>query len=497
MLDFRRQMYATVLQLPIVWFSRNLSDTVSRFVQDSQEVFRGYVILLAKIAREPLKAVAIFALALWLDYRLTLAVAVAAPIAAFILRRLGKHVRKANQRLLVGYGRMIGGLTATLSGMRVVRAYTREGYERKRIWRVEREMLKQSLKMGRIEAMTSPLIEVIGVALAMLGIVWLAQRTLVGESSPAVFLQMVVLLVAMFDPIRKVATVYNRIQRADAAAQRIFAVLDMPVERVSSLGQRELPPPQRRIEFVNVSYTYPEANEPAVAEVSLVVPVGSQVAVVGPNGSGKTTLISLLLRFFDSQEGRILIDGTDIREVSLKSLRRHFSLITQDPVVFAMSIADNIGYGREGATREEIVEAAERAYADEFIRRLPEGYDTVVGEFGVTLSGGQRQRLALARAFLRDAPVFIFDEATSQIDVDSEQKIREAMSEFLIGRTSFLIAHRIATVRAADQIVVMNQGRIEDAGSHADLVSRCDLYRSLYTTHLAGRTVERPMPLRP
>lgn len=486
MMDFRRRMYGKVLTLPITWFSRNLSDTMSRFVQDSQDVFRGYVLLFGKLLREPLKAVAVLVLALYLDYRLTLAVVIGAPVGGLILYRFGKTVRKAQTRLLMGYGRMIGGLTATLGGMRVVRAYTREGYERRRIWRIEREMLKQVIKMGRIEALTSPLIETIGVTLAMVGIVWLAYRTLIGTASPASFIQMVILMVALFDPVRKIASLYNRIQRADASAERIFGLLDMPVEQVTSRSRRQLPPPARAVEFERVTFTYPEATTPAVRDFSLVVPVGQQLAVVGPNGSGKTTLISLLLRFFDPQSGRITIDGTDIRDVSIKSLREKFSLITQDAVVFAMSIADNIGYGRSGATREEIVAAARRAHADEFIQRMPQGYETIAGEFGVNLSGGQRQRIALARAILRDAPIFVFDEATSQIDVESEQRIREAMREFMVGRTSFIIAHRIATVQHAGQIVVMNEGRIADVGPHEQLMSRCELYRTLYSTHLAG-----------
>ena len=277
---------------------------------------------------------------------------------------------------------------------------------------------------------------------------------------------------------------FTRIQRADAAAVRIFEIVDLPAEQPGGVDRPALRPFGERIEFRKVTYTYPSKSVPAIRELNLTIEKGQTVALVGPNGSGKTTLIGLLFRFFDPQSGSILVDGLDVREVRVRSLRDQFSLVTQEAVVFAMTAGENIGYGRARATADEIRDAARRARADEFIERLPNGYDAMIGEYGATLSGGERQRISLARAILRDAPIFIFDEATSQVDVESERKIREAMTEFMKDRTSIVISHRIATVAGADRIVVFDMGRIVDSGRHEELLERCDLYRTLFHAHL-------------
>ena len=486
-MDIRRHMFARTMNMPLAEFSENISDKMSRVLQDTQEVYRGFVALFGKIIREPLKALGAFGFALWLDWRLTLAVVIGAPIGAWILIEFGRRIRKATLKMLKDFGHVLGALNATLNGMRVVRGYTREGFERRRMWAIERHMFRQHVKIGRIDALTGPVLELLATGLAMGGIVWLAQQTIGGKMRPESFLTMAVCLGAMFDPIRKISAVFTRIQKADAAASRIFEIIDMPAEQPGGTGKVALPAFADQIEFRGVTFTYPGADKPTLIDVNLTVQKGQQVAIVGPNGSGKTTLIGLLLRFFDPQQGSILIDGYDIRDLRLRSLRDQFSLVTQDAVVFAMTTGENIAYGRREATKEQIVEAARRAHADEFIRRLPQGYQAQVGESGATLSGGERQRLCLARAMLRDAPIFIFDEATSQVDVDSERKIREAMTDFMKGRTSLVIAHRIATIARADQIAVLDRGRIVDIGDHESLLARCDLYKTLFYTHLHGQ----------
>jgi len=249
-------------------------------------------------------------------------------------------------------------------------------------------------------------------------------------------------------------------------------------------GAVVLPPLSQSIEFRNVTFTYPEGATPALRGADLSVKAGEVLAIVGPNGSGKTTLMNLLLRFYDPQQGQVLIDGNDIRNVTLRSLRDQMSLVTQDALIFPVSMFENIAYGATEATEEAVHSAARRAYADEFIRALPDGYDTISGERGCTLSGGQRQRLSIARAVLRDAPILIFDEATSQIDAESEQKIQTALKEFASGRTTFVIAHRLSTIKFADRIVVLNEGRVVDTGRHEELLARCPLYQMLCRTQL-------------
>jgi len=288
--------------------------------------------------------------------------------------------------------------------------------------------------------------------------------------------------------LRKMSDVYVRIQRSTAGAERIFQVVDHPIEADSSLGDIEVGALREAIEYANVTFTYPSASVPAVDGVNLRIARGETVAVVGPNGCGKTTLVSMLPRLFDPQNGEVRYDGTDLRRVSLHSLRRQINVVTQEAVVFGGTPLQNIGYGDGKIDRARVEAAAQRAYADEFIRNLPGGYDAQLGERGTTLSGGQRQRLAIARAIYRDAPILIFDEATSQIDTESELKIQTAVRELARDRTTIIIAHRLSTIQFAGRIIVMNAGRVIDSGTHRELFDRCTLYRTLCETQFVNGT---------
>ncbi len=484
LMDLRRNLYAKVLTLPMSFFTRNTSDIVSRFVQDTQEIQRGLVVLFGKFVLEPLRAVGMLVVALWLDWRITLTMLVAGPLAVFIFMNVGHRVRKANRKLLRVYGSMIDVVTTTLQAIRVVKAYTTENSERIRLWRIDEKAFKQQVRIAALEAFLRPMLEVLGVIAVSAATVWLGKQVINQEIRPADFGALVFALAMLFDPLRKLADVYTRLSRAAAGAERIFGVMDLPAEEHLLEGAVALPPLADRIEFENVTFTYPEATTPALVDLNLIVRRGEVVAIVGANGSGKTTLMNLLPRFFDPERGRVLFDGTDIRTATLKSLRRQISLVTQDAVIFETSLAENIAYGAADAPRERVVAAARRAYADEFIRTKEQGYDTVVGERGSTLSGGEKQRIAIARAVLRDAPVFIFDEATSQIDADSEHKIQETLREFSKGRTTFIVAHRLSTIRFAERIVVLDRGRLIDSGAHEELLARCDLYATLCKTQL-------------
>jgi ABC-type multidrug transport system fused ATPase/permease subunit len=300
---------------------------------------------------------------------------------------------------------------------------------------------------------------------------------------PSSFFGLLVALGISAESIRKSSDIWNKAQSANAAAERVFAVFDEPAE-YEKPGAIELPVFKNRIEFKDVVFTYPGSDTPILKGVNLTVQAGYNVAIVGPNGSGKTTLINLLPMFYNTDSGQILIDGVNIRDVTLKSLRSQIGMVTQSVVTFNDTMAANIAYGRPSAAREEIVDAAKRSFADEFISILPKGYDTVIGEHGAGLSGGQLQRVVIARAILKNPAILIFDEATSQVDADSEAKIHNAIEQVMRDRTTFIIAHRFSTVITADVIVVMDDGQIVAQGQHEQLIQTCRLYQSLYETQL-------------
>ncbi|MCG3128047.1 MAG: Lipid A export ATP-binding/permease protein MsbA [Phycisphaerae bacterium] len=481
-MDLRRRMYAKALHLPLTSIADNVSNTVSQFMSDVREVFLGIVTLFGKVAREPLKAVCVLIVALAMDWRLTVVALSIAPIAIGFLWYFGRKVRKATVRLLSGYGLMLGSLEESLQGVAVVKAYARQGHERRRMWQLERRMFKHQLRLAWIESISSPLIEICGVLAAAAGIVWLGARTFAGEIDPSRFITMVVLLSAMLDPVRKIANVYNMVQRSGAAAHRIFEFLDWPEEDPVRDGPR-LPAQAHEVRFAGVTFRYSPSAPPAVNDVTLTVSPGECVAIVGPNGSGKSTLLKLLPRFLEPQAGAVLIDGLHVAELNLRSLREHVAIVAQSPVIFARSVRENIAYGKPDATLDEVRDAARRAYAADFIEQWPNGYETVLGEFGTSVSGGQRQRIAIARALLKPASILIFDEATSEVDAESERRIHAALDELRRGKTTFLIAHRHTVMDMADRIVVMDEGQIVDAGTQTELLERCPLFQGLYAAH--------------
>ncbi len=491
MMSLRATLYAHTLHLPVNYFSQqSTSDTVTRFIQDIQEVQRGMLTLFGKFIREPLRAMFILALAFVFDWRITLTMVVVAPMTVLIFWSVGRSVKKANRKLLQAYGKMIGALTTCFQNLRVVKAYTAEDYEHERLRTVDRYMFRQQLKLAKLQAFTSPMIETLAVIAASFATVWLASRVVSQDLDTSRFAALGIILASLFDPLRKLTDVYVRVQRSTAGVERIFHILHQP--RESHFGDTGVPvkPLTRAIEFAEVSYTYPGAEQPALRNINLTVAQGETLALVGPNGCGKTTLVSLIPRFFDPDIGKILYDGLDLRDASLKTLRKQVSLVTQEAIVFEGTPLENISYGITGSSIERVEEAAQRAHADEFIRRIPGAYKASLGERGTTLSGGQRQRLAIARAIFSNAPLLIFDEATSQIDAESELDIQTALQEYAQGRTTIIIAHRLSTIQFATRIVVMDDGRIIDSGTHKALFDRCSLYRILCETQLVSSSTD-------
>jgi ATP-binding cassette, subfamily B, bacterial MsbA len=482
--QIREEAFAKAMYMPVAYFeSNNPSDSVSRMTRDSGEVGQGLKVLLGKTLVEPTKAIALFFTALCIDWKLTLIFAIGMPPAIIVMAQFGQKIKKATRKSLKNWSMILGKLEEVFSGVRVVKIYNRQEHESKSFNVINRKMLKQMFRVSRADAATEPAMEVLGV-FAVVVIILLGTRWVVHEEMKATtFLAVLGFLGLAAESVRKSSDIYSKVLQSNVAAERMFAFMDQQVE-TEAPGAKVLAGVNRNIEFRDVWFSYPTSERPVLKGVSTVVKAGENVAVVGPNGSGKTTLLNLLPRFYDAQKGQVLIDGVDISGVTLASLRNQIGLVTQRVITFNDTVAANIAYGKANATMDEIVAAAKRSYADEFITQLPQGYETIIGEHGSGLSGGQLQRLVIARAIVKNPPILIFDEAMSQVDAESEAKINRALEEFMHGRTSFIIAHRFSTVKSADRIIVMNGGIIEAQGRHEELIDSCRLYRNLYETQL-------------
>jgi len=485
---WRGRLFRRLIHAPIVQVLRTgTADHISRVAIDVRVMGVGHQAILGRAIANIFNGVAAFVGALILDWQLTLLALVGTPVIAIVLRKFGKRIRKASRRALQHRARMIGALNESMGGLRVVKVHNAEGYERRRFNTINKSQFAQEMRMRRAKALAGPLIETlaqIGV-MAVAGVAaWLIFR---GDHSPSSFMTVLTMIAAGAVSLKPLTALHTQIQEARAAATRVYEVLDLAVEPTGIDAPQDAPPLPRHtgeIAFQNVTFTYPNKSEPALNDVSLQVPFGQTMAIVGTNGSGKTTLVSLLPRLLNADGGKVSIDGHDVAKVSLRSLRRQMAVVTQQSILFEGTIAQNIAYGRRHIRMDRITAAAKAAHAHKFIASLPSGYDTMLGEEGAGLSGGQMQRICIARAILRDPAVLILDEATSQIDADSEAEINAALRELRAGRTTFVIAHRLSTVVDADTIVVMDGGRIIDQGTHDELLKRCDMYRTLAQTQL-------------
>jgi ABC-type multidrug transport system fused ATPase/permease subunit len=480
----REDAFGHVMDMPIGFFAdERPSDTVSRIVRDTTVVGKAIRTMLGKALREPLNALFLVAWAMWLNWQLALIFLCGAPFVLGLLVVFGNKMKRATKKSLMAGSQMLGKLQETMAALKVVKVYGRHEHERESFKRINNRLLRQLLKISKVDAATMPTMEVFGMLAGSAALIVGAHWATRGKMDGSEFLGLLILLGAAADSVRKTSDIWNRVQEANAASERVFSVIDAPVEFEKATAI-ELPPLQEKIEFKDVVFTYPGSGEPTLKEVNLSVEAGHNVAIVGPNGSGKTTLANLIPRFYDPDSGQVLMDGTDIRDVTLHSLRSQIGMVTQDVVTFSDTIAANIAYGKPGATRQEIMAAAKRSFAHEFISPLPNGYDSEIGEQGAGLSGGQLQRIIIARAILKNPAILIFDEAMSQVDSDSEAKIHKAIEEIMQDRTSFIIAHRFSTVITADVIVVMDEGQIIAQGQHEELMQTCSLYQSLYETQL-------------
>ncbi len=493
--DLRSELAEHVLRLPMSWHvTHPPGDTLGRFATDISKVEVGMTTLFGRALREPLKAAGVLALTVMIDWRLLIVAGLGLPIGLLVMGLFGRLVKRQQRRASESWGRLLDHLNEKIAGIRVVKSYGCQEAESRRFEREGRVLTRAQTRIELIEAGTKPVLEL----LAMLGVsafvMYGANRVFNQQLEPHLFFAALVCLGGIFDPIRKLGKVNNRLQAAEASARRLLELREAQTEdqAAAERARRALGPLRESIVFENVSFAYPSNPQRLVLEdVSLRIARGQVVALVGPNGSGKTTLMSLLLRFYEPTAGRILIDGVDIAEVTLDSLRRQIGLVTQDAVVFADTVRANIAYGCPEADDEAVRQAARRAHIDEFVStlttrvdgRVLAGYDAWIDPR--SLSGGQRQRIALARAILRDPAILILDEATSQVDSESERDIQQAIADVSRGRTMFIIAHRYSTIARADLTVVLNEGRVVSVGRHDELLESCPFYGRLCRTQFA------------
>lgn len=479
--DIRQALFGQLLRLPVGFHDANTSGRlVSRVINDVNLMANAVAGVLKDIFQQGLTFLAMLGVIFYQNWELAALSIVVIPLSAYTMVRMGQRLRNLATRGQERIGDMASLLQESLAGIRMVKAFGREETETLRFKASNKAFLQTTMKAIQVSSLGSSHMEVIGV-IGVAGIVWYGGYLVIHDAmTPGAFFSFLAAMFMAYTPIRKLSGANNTIQQALSAAERVFEVLDLDTEQERDRGHVELSPITRALEFKGVTFRYERHGLDALSEIDLSIRAGETVAFVGSSGSGKTTLVSLVPRFYEPTEGRILIDGVDIRDCTLRSLRAQIGIVSQDVVLFDESVALNIAYGRPDATTDDIVRAAKLAYAHEFIERLPSGYDTLIGERGVKLSGGERQRLAIARAILRDPAILILDEATSALDTESERVVQMALSNLMKNRTTLVIAHRLSTIQNADRIVVLDRGRIVEIGSHETLLRHNGLYKRLH-----------------
>lgn len=480
--DLRQHIFDRVLRQDAQFFDSNSTgQLMSSIMNDIDKIQVATSHILADWLRQTFIALGLLVVIVQNDWKLALFSLTVLPIVMLPTARLGKRIRRSTRRAQDDTAELNQILQETISGHQVVKSFGAEHFESNRFREAATRLRRSNLKYVAQQAIGSPLIEFLGAVTIVLLVTYARTQIVQGRMSTGEFTSFVIALLMLYEPVKRLVGIHNIFQQALGASQKVFEYLDSAIGVAEKPDAKELKRFSRSITFENIGFRYPNSPETAVLDgVNLEVKAGQIVALVGPSGAGKSTLASLVPRFYDPTEGAVKIDGVDVRDYQLASLRAKISIVAQETFLFNTTLAANIGYGRPGATEEEIREAAQNALALEFIEQLPDGFQTLIGERGARLSGGQRQRIAIARALLENAPILILDEATSHLDTESEVLVQKALGNLIAGRTVIVIAHRLSTIRRADRIVVLDKGRIVESGTHEILVQAGGIYQRLH-----------------
>ena len=479
--DLRNEIYDYLTGQSLGFFAhRKTGELLARISYDVTLVQAAVSTAVTALMRDSVTIVFLLGVIFYQDWLLALIAMLVFPAVVYPIARFGKRMRSASIDGQVSMGELTSLVEETVGGIRVVKAFGMEDYERSRFRRFTGEFLRHQLRVFRVHALSFPIMELLagfGIAGVLL---YGGLRVSSGETTAGTLVSFLAAAIMLYEPVKRLSRANNEIQQGLAAAERVFEVLDEPVVIQDADDAVVLDGFTTEIRFEHVELKYPGAEHPVLSDVNFDVKAGEVVALVGRSGAGKTSLVNLVPRFIDVSKGRVLVDGHDVRELTQASLRRQIALVTQEVILFNDTVLNNIAYGHDEINRKKVEEVARAANAHDFIMKLPQGYDTLIGERGVILSGGQRQRLSLARALLKDAPILILDEATSSLDTESERLVQQAIDRLMKGRTVIVIAHRLSTIRHADRIVVLDNGKVTQMGRHEELLKQGGLYAELY-----------------
>ena len=479
-IDVRSVLFRKFQRMPLSYYDKQQTGTVMSYITNDVAVMQSAIVdNLIELVTESSILIGSLAMMVYLDWKLSLLTLMTIPLVGFAMKIFGRKLKSSSTVIQERVAEITSLLQESISAIRVVKSFVRESYEIKRFEEQNWRNFQAAMKNVKLSSLLTPTVEFLA-AIAVTFIVWFGGYEVVnGVITAGELVAFLTYAVNLANPVKRLSRVYAAIQKAMAAADRVFNIMDLEEKITDVPGAKPLPPIKGKVEFKDITFSYKE-GQPALQHISLKAEPGQMIALVGPSGSGKSTIANLIPRFYDVDSGVITIDDHDIRQVTADSLREQIGLVPQETMLFSTSVMENIRYGRLEATDEEVIEAAKAANAEEFIKELPEGYDTKLGERGLNLSGGQRQRLAIARAILKNPRVLILDEATSALDTESEKIVQDALDNLMVGRTSFVIAHRLSTIFNADQIFVVENGHLREHGTHEELLAAGGLYSNLY-----------------